>query len=294
MGRVAPGRAARPEGVGPHRNGLRSGPVVSRKNLRQPERHDAITEWVMSQGTVRIDELAEGLGVSSMTVHRDLDALAAKGLLRKSRGVVTAVATSLFEASVEYRTRQAQAAKEAVAQVAFSYVEPGQALILDDSTTGLYLARLLPQRQPLTVITNFQDALNALTGHPGIALIALGGQYYQWCDAYMGAITINALQGLRADVFFMSTSAITDDICFHQHHDTVLVKRAMFEAASTRILYADHSKFGQRALHALGPLSEFDVVVLDAGTVPDDVARLQQAGVNVVVPGAANRPRDPR
>jgi len=265
--------------------------VEPHKNLRQHERHDAITEWVMSQGTVRIEELSEAFGVSAMTVHRDLDALASKGLLRKSRGVVTAVATSLFEASAEYRTRQARAEKEAVAQAAFELVEPGQAIILDDSTTGLYLTRLLPQRQPLTVITNFQSALTALTGHPGIALIALGGQYYQWCDAYMGSVTINALQGLRADVFFMSTSAITDDICFHQHHDTVLVKRAMFEAASRRVLYADHSKFGNRALHALAPLSDFDAVVLDAGTHPDDVARLQQRGVDVTVVPVAGRGR---
>ncbi len=265
--------------------------VGSRRNLRQAERHDAIAELVMTQGTVRIDELSEAFGVSTMTVHRDLDALSAKGLLRKSRGAVTAASTSLFEASAEFRIRQGRAAKEAVARKAFELVEPGQALILDDSTTGLFLARMLPQRQPLTVITNFQAALDELKGRPGIALMALGGRYYEWCDAYMGSVTIGALRGLRADVFLMSTSAITDDICFHQHHDTVLVKRAMFEAASRRILYADHSKFTQRALHALGPLSEFDAVLLDDGTDPEDVERLRGRGIDVtVVPTAAPAP----
>jgi DeoR/GlpR family transcriptional regulator of sugar metabolism len=270
---------SRPHSADPGPNRRRSG----RGNLRQSERHDAITELVMNAGSMRIEDLTDAFGVSMMTVHRDLDTLAAQGVLRKSRGVVTAVATSLFEASTEYRTRQNIAEKEAVARAAFDLVEPGQAVILDDSTTGLYLAQLLPERQPLTVITNFQRVLDALTGHPGITLISLGGQYYQWCDAYMGSVSINALHELRADIFFMSTSAITDDICFHQHHDTVLVKRAMLEAAGRRILYVDHSKFGQRALHALVKLTEFDTVIVDSRTRTEDVTRLQQSGVSVVV-----------
>jgi DeoR/GlpR family transcriptional regulator of sugar metabolism len=232
---------------------------------------------------MRIEELAERFGVSTMTVHRDLDTLEARGVLRKSRGAVTAVATSLFESSPEYRDRENRSEKEALAQAAFSLVEPGQAVILDDSTTGLHLAHVLPQRQPLTVITNFQRAMNELIGHPGIALIALGGQHYQWCDAYMGSLTLNALRSLRADILFMSTPAITDDTCFHQHHDAALVKRAMFEAAAKRVLMVDHSKFTKRALHAHIALAEFDVVIVDTATSPDDVARLRDKGISVLV-----------
>lgn len=261
------------------------GPDAGRSShhLRPGERHDAITELVLSSGTMRIEELAERFGVSTMTVHRDLDTLEARGVLRKSRGVVTAVATSLFESSPEYRDRENRAEKEALARAAFSLVEPGQAVILDDSTTGLHLAQMLPQRQPLTVITNFQRAMNELIGHPGIALIALGGQHYQWCDAYMGSVTLNALRSLRADILFMSTPAITDDICFHQHHDAALVKRAMFEAAAKRVLMVDHSKFTKRALHAHIGLAEFDVVIVDTATSPDDVERLRDRGISVLV-----------
>lgn len=252
-------------------------------NLRPSERHDAMTELVLTAGSMRIEELAETFGVSTMTVHRDLDTLEARGVLRKSRGLVTAVATSLFESSPEYRTRQHQPEKEAIARTAFGLVEPGQALILDDSTTGLHLARMLPQRQPLTVITNFQRAMTELVGHPGIALIALGGQHYQWCDAYMGSLTLSALRALRADVLFMSTPAIIDDICFHQHHDAALVKRAMFEAAARRILMVDHSKFTKRALHAHMPLADFDAIVVDSGTSQDDVSRLRDKDISVVI-----------
>lgn len=254
---------------------------------RQQDRHEAITELVLNQGSARIEELAETFGVSTMTVHRDLDTLEARGILRKSRGVATALATSLFESSPEFRAREHRADKEAVAQAALEFVEPGQAIILDDSTTGLHLAAHLPARQPLTVITNFQRVITSLIGEPGIALISLGGLHYQWCDAYMGSVTLEALRSLRADVLFMSTPAIIDDICFHQHHDAALVKRAMFDAAAMRILLVDHSKFSQRALHAHLSVKDFDHVIVDGDTSAEHVDRLRDKGVSVIVAGPA-------
>ena len=250
---------------------------------RQSQRHDAIIELVLAAGSMRIEDLADQFEVSTMTIHRDLDMLAARGIVRKSRGFVTAVASSLFEANPEYRQRQQTAEKEAVARTAFAFVEPGQALILDDSTTDLHLAKLLPQRQPLTVITNFQRAIRALVGQPGIAVISLGGQHHQWCDAFMGTVTVNSLRSLRADALFMSTPSIIDDVCFHQHHDAALIKRAMFDSAEKRYLLADHSKFTQRALHANIALEEFDAVIVDAQTPKVHLKRLREKGVKVIV-----------
>lgn len=257
--------------------------LTEQTRLSQFDRHKAIAEQVIGTGTSRIEELAERFGVSMMTIHRDLDTLATQGLLRKSRGIVTAVATSLFEASTAYRMTRNVAEKRALARAAFEHVEPGQAIIMDDSTTGLYLAELLPQRPPMTVITNFQAVLKALTGQPDLSLISLGGHYYQWCDAFMGNLTIQAVRALRADVAFMSTSAITDGVCFHQADETVLVKRAMFESAKRRILYVDHTKFERRALHALAPLSDFDVVIVDDQTSLEERRRIERADVTLLV-----------
>ena len=265
-------------GVGRLRRGGQPEPPAGPDNRRA-----AILEMVMAAGSVKIEDLPDAFGVSLMTVHRDLDALATQGLIRKTRGVATAMPSTLSEASTEYRARQNVADKYAVANAALQMIEPGQSVILDDSTTGLHLVSRLASRQPLTVITNFQSALDQLLNQPGLNVIALGGQYYPWCRAYMGSLTLDALRSIRADVFIMSTSAVTDGICFHQHHDTVLVKRAMFESARTRIAYLDHSKFERRALHALGPLSDFDTVIVDSGTSEDHIRSLRLDGVNVVV-----------
>lgn len=259
--------------------------LIDLTGLRQQDRQNALLEHVMREGTARIDELADLFGVSAMTVHRDLDHLVAQGLLRKSRGTATAVASSLFEASTPYRAAQNVDAKRALARAARELIEPGQAIMLDDSTTGLYLAEMLHECTPTTVVTNFLGVVRVLAGQPDVNLVCLGGQYYKWCDAFMGGMTIDSVHKLRADLFFMSTSAVTDDICFHQTQETVMVKRAMFESAHRRVLYVDHTKFTRRALHALGPLSDFDDVIVDDATPGEDVRRLQSAGVNVHVVG---------
>ncbi len=257
--------------------------VNPRLGLKQADRLDAITEMVLGVGSMRIDELVDIFGVSIMTIHRDLDELDAKGLLRKSRGMVTAVSTSLFEASTEYRVRQSRAEKAAVARVAFEQIDPGQAVILDDSTTGLVLAEMLLEKRPLTVITNFQRMINLLTDQPGINLISTGGQYYQWCEAFMGTVALAGLRSLRADVVVMSSPAVTNGICYHQHHDAVLIKQAMFEAANTKILYFDHSKLEKRALHAHLKVTDFDLVIVDSNASDEQQDSLREAGANLLI-----------
>ncbi|MPY78031.1 MAG: DeoR family transcriptional regulator [Actinophytocola sp.] len=253
------------------------------RSSKQRDRQRQIAETVIAEGTIRIDDLADRFSVSSMTIYRDLDELEAQGVLRKTRGQVTAQASSLFESNTTFRLNQNQDEKEALAHAAFELIEPGQAILMEDSTTGVYLACLLPQRAPLTVITNFLTVANEVAREPGITLHILGGQFYGWCDAMMGGATIDAIRNLRADTFITSTSAIVDDVCYHQTQDTVLVKRAMFEAAAQRILYVDHTKFQRRALHALLPLTDFDVVIVDWLTPKDHLKRLRQHGVEVIV-----------
>jgi DeoR/GlpR family transcriptional regulator of sugar metabolism len=250
---------------------------------RQEERRRAISEAVMAEGAVRIEELAERFGISQMTVHRDLDELEARGLLRKSRGLASALSSSLVESSDVYRSGQQTAEKQALAHAALALIEQGQSVFLDDSTTVLQMAKLLPSKGPLTVITNVLTIMNELKGVRGISLVALGGNYYNWCSAFMGSITNEAIAKLRADVFVMSTAAIIDDVAFHQALETVATKRSMLDSSATKILLADHTKFHKRALHAVADLTEFDVVIVDWQTSKEDRNRLKSKGINVVV-----------
>ncbi|WP_218004446.1 DeoR/GlpR family DNA-binding transcription regulator [Microtetraspora niveoalba] len=250
---------------------------------RQQARWDRIAEYVMQHGSVRIEELSEQLGVSVMTIHRDLTELENKGLLRKTRGQATAVATSLVEASTVYRGSRNRDSKRALSAAALELIEPGEAVVLDDSTTIVPLAERLVERAPLTVITPSLHLIKMMTRQPGITLLSLGGQYYEWADAFLGRVTVAAARELRADVCVMSTAAIVGDVCYHQMEEIVTVKQALLECAERKILLADHTKFTRRALHALMPLASFDVVIVDEQTPAAEVERLRGKGINVVV-----------
>ena len=253
------------------------------RQYRQFERQRAVTELVMSEGSVRIEDVAERFGVSLMTVHRDLDKLESRGILRKTRGVATATATSVIESSDVYRSHRQAVEKEALAVAAMDYIEPGQAIILDDSTTVIWIARYLARNVPITVITNALTLMNELRATNGITLLGLGGLYYNWCSAFMGPMTRHEISQFHADTFIMSTSAITNDVVFHQHLETLDIKRAMFDASNKRILLADHTKFERHALHAMVPLLAFDAVIVDDGTSRVDIERMRDKGINLVV-----------
>lgn len=253
------------------------------RHARQIARRHLIAEAVMTEGTMRIEDLTARFGISLMTAHRDLDELVGRGLLRKTRGIVSAAPTSLVESSAVYRSSRQELEKRAIAAAAAAHIEPGQAVFFDDSTTVLQMVPHLASRVPLTAITNSITLMNELRGVRDITLLGLGGQFYNWCNAFMGPVTTAEIRRLRPDLVFLSMSAITDDMVFHQNPEMVEIKRAMFDSAARRILLADHTKFERRALHAMGALDEFDVVIVDDGIPPRLIDRMKARGINVEV-----------
>ena len=259
------------------------------RHARQLVRRQLIAEAVMAEGSMRIEDLTARFGISLMTAHRDVDELVSRGLFRKTRGIVTAAPTSLIESSDVYRSTRQAAEKKAIAEAAMQFIEPGQAIFFDDSTTVLQMAAHLPAKVPLTAITNSLNLMNALREIRDLTILGLGGHFYNWCNAFMGRMTTSEIMRLRADTVFMSMSAIIDDIVFHQSPELVETKRAMFDCSARRILLADHTKFERRALHSFAALTEFDIVIVDDATPVVHLERMRSKGINVVV-ARAERP----
>src|SRR5690625_2726874 len=196
---------------------LDSSQGTNRQRMSQNDRQAAISELILSEGTLRIDQIVAHFGVSRMTIHRDLEVLEKRGILRRAHGSVSALASSLFESNIEYRTRQNIASKKAIARVAVDMIETGNSVLLDDSTTGLEIARLLPNRGPVTLITNFRRAIEELSQAQDVSLVSLGGEFIQSVDAFLGAVTLAGLNNLSADIYFLSSPAIYEERCYHQN-----------------------------------------------------------------------------
>lgn len=246
-------------------------------------RRQAIAQHVQDAGTARIEDLAERFGVSPMTIHRDLDVLAAEGWLERTRGSARTASLRLHERNVNLRRRQQTATKRALARAAMAHLRPGMSLALDDSTTVAALLPHLAALRPLTVISNFLPTITAAAADPDIDLVCLGGQYDRNLDSFDGPSVMDQLLSLNADAVVMSAAAVHQGSLLYPTPDAARRKRVFIEMGELKILLADSTKFAARASHRVAPIDVFDVVIVDSGTAPEHLEALAAADVHLEV-----------
>lgn len=249
--------------------------------MKREDRRQAIMDLLVEQGSVDLDALAERFAVSKMTIHRDLDDLEEAGLLRKMRGGATIEAGTQFESDFRFRALQGNDAKSRMARAALSLVEPGMTLMVNDGSMAAVLGAMLPEKRPLTVITNNAAIIDTLKAEAGITLIALGGVYSAKFNGFFGVVTEQALARLRADIAFVSTPAVSAMQAFHMDDAVVRTKRAMIDAATRACLMVNHTRFDHTALHVLADLTEFETIITDDRPAAADA--LARAGVQLTI-----------
>jgi len=178
------------------------------------QRHKLIVEEIRRQGAVRVSELTELLSVSEMTIRRDLDALAAAGLLEKVHGgATTRGGLSAEEPGFEAKSHRQLREKEAIAHAAAQLVEPGQSIGLTAGTTTWRLAHHLAHVPDLTVVTNSIQVANVLhrETRPDLTVVLTGGVRTP-SDALVGPIALTAIRSLHLDVLIMGVHGVTADV----------------------------------------------------------------------------------
>lgn len=254
-------------------------------------RRRALTDYLLEAGTAHSQELADRYEVSLVTIHRDLDELERRGVIRKFHGGATALPSSVFESNVDYRRTLGWPDKQAISRVAAELVHPGMVVLLDDSTTNLALVELIADTQPLTVITNFQPIIARLITQSNIQLITLGGDYSASHDSFLGVPCIECCRALHADIGFYSCAGFANGQAYHQEHVVVVTKQAMLGVSNRRILLADHRKLGQSALHRVTDLEIFERMITDDQADQYELDDLRQRGLQVQITTVPNEVR---
>lgn len=257
-------------------------PRPTGRERKAESRQRLITERVVAKGSCTPQELASEFGVSIMTIHRDLDELQRRGIVRKFHGGVTAQPSGVFEARMSYRLTSQTGEKSKIARAALQYVQPGMSVIFDDSTSILHMIPGLADRTPLYIATTFLSGLRRLAElieESDLNVIGIGGRYDPAHDSFTGHQAIEQIKEIRADALFMSTSSLSGDAAFHQEEHIMALKRAMVNAAEKRYMLADHTKIGKVALHKIVPLTEFDLIITDAKADPEILAEWRSHGV---------------
>lgn len=237
----------------------------------QERRRERIVAYVTRHGSVRVEQLAEHFDVSAMTVHRDLEALAAEHLLERIRGGARSVSPSMSELGVGQRRQLHRDTKAALCAAAARLIPEGAVVAIDDSTTLEPLVEGLPERNPSALITHSLKAMSdhrRRVGMTGIRLIGCGGLYFAETDSFLGATTVAELGQLSADVSFVSTTSVrpcgsAGAALFHPDLEAADTKRALIAVGTTRVLVLDSTKFHAPGVFKVADLDEFDHIIVD-------------------------------
>lgn len=207
-----------------------------------------------------VADLADLVGVSKMTVHRDLDILEEKRLVRKVRGGAVLVPSTIFEAEYAYRKNQNVGLKSKLAEAMVSLVKPGMVVYLDDSSTIAQLGPLLQEIGQLAVVTNSLPLHLSLKDVPNIDLLALGGKYDKVAEAFFGLICNQAIERLQFDLAFFSSSAVKGINVYQNGAEIVETKRCAMASANGTVLALEASKFSMNGMHLMAPLANYDYI----------------------------------
>ncbi|MFK0173756.1 DeoR/GlpR family DNA-binding transcription regulator [Streptomyces sp. NPDC090306] len=246
------------------------------------ERHRLIAQAVQEEGTVTVGELAALTGASEMTVRRDLDHLAAQGVLERMRGGARTLLLRGDEPPFALRAHEAVDAKRRIAAEVASLVADGETVLLDSGTTCLEVARLLRGRQ-LTVMPLSLQALNVLADAPEpTALLVPGGRPRATEGALTGPLTLASLAALRFDTAVLGCCGLTAaDGMTAYDLDEAAVKKAAVSSSRRVVAAADGSKLGRTAHAHVGPAGLVDVLVTDTTAPAEETAAFENAGTTL-------------
>jgi len=237
------------------------------------ERRHRLLELIQQKGSVTIGEAERRLGVSRMTIHRDLEHLARQELVRKVHGGAVAAANHgrLYDpraASFKDRLVTHAEAKRAIARHVIRQVEGAHTLILDASSTAFFVAEALPEPERTFVLAGGLPLFTDLQRrHPGMRVALHGGESLRRTGSLVGPLAIASLAEVRVDWAIVSCLGVMEDEAsiYDAHPEEVEVKRAYLEHARHRLLAVDRSKFGVSGAYRFTSFDAFDAIVTEDG-----------------------------
>ncbi len=249
--------------------------------MQQPERLGAILERLSANGSVNVGEIAAALDVSAATIRRDLRLLESQRLLGRTHGGAVPQGV-LYELPLRYRSARQPQQKLRIAREAATRVLEGWAIGLTGGTTTTEVARVLVDRQQLTIVTNALNIASELAVRPNLKLVVTGGVARAESYELVGPLAEASLEGLNLDMVFLAVDGISPRAGLTTHHEIEAhTNRALIDRARQVTVVADSSKIGNVAFARICELADVDELITDDEADHDALASLEEAGVRV-------------
>lgn len=233
--------------------------------MLQPDRRKRIVNELKVNGIVKVDDLAELLSVSNMTIRRDLKELEENGLIKRTHGGATLVDSLTMELPFLSKEILNINEKKKIAKEAVKYIENGMVVGLDSGTTSMEIAKLISNNKTLTVITPDVIIASYLCQYSNMDVICTGGYVQSNTGVCLGQIAEGVLSKVRTDICFIATSAFTTDSITTPTFTKEAIKRLLIESSKEAVLIADSSKYGKEHFVKITELSKFNLMIVDDG-----------------------------
>ena len=245
------------------------------------ERRQIILNKLQSEKKVIVSQLSDLFCVSDETVRRDLEHLCKAGLAIKSYG--GAVLNEKNDLPFNIRKAQNAEQKKKIAKLVETLVNDGESIMLDASTTAVFVAKALKEKSGLKVITNSIEVMLELSDKPDWNIIAAGGHLVGDYLALAGQRAVSEISSFYVDKLIFSCKGLSREGIFESNDDFCQIKRAMLKAAKTKILAVDFSKFDRIAFSKITDIEDIDLIVTETKPNEEWVAYLEACGVGLLV-----------
>jgi DeoR family transcriptional regulator of aga operon/DeoR family fructose operon transcriptional repressor len=252
--------------------------------LSVTERRQEILDRVHNSGRVAVADLSDEFGVSEVTIRGDLQALAEGNLLMRTHGGAIPHNAGLQVLSLAMRRQQQAPEKGRIGAGAAAMICDGDAIVLDSSSTALAIAQHLKDRRYLTVITNSLTVAQELLDAPGVTVVLPGGTVRRETASLAGTSGLALLSPLNLQKGFFGAHGITlaeglTDVSAEEAG----VKRPLVSMCRQVVAVLDATKWGRVGLASFASLQEVHTIVTDSHAPADQVAAVQDAGVEVIL-----------
>jgi DeoR family transcriptional regulator, fructose operon transcriptional repressor len=252
------------------------------QGMSTERRREQILAHLSAQERTSVGELSQALGVSEVTVRKDLDQLAAQGVLTRVRGGAVVSGRGRLERYFATREQEHLEEKRRIAQAAAALIQSGQRIFLDASTTALQVAHLIKDRHSLVVVTNGLYTALELNFCAGITTIVVGGTMRPRSSSLVGSFNYNSLQRLRVDIGFFGARGVTaHDGLMEEDIEEAQLKQQMVSASGMVVGIVDSSKFGAISFSAFALPQEIDRIITDENAPPAIVETFRGEGVQI-------------
>jgi DeoR/GlpR family transcriptional regulator of sugar metabolism len=239
-----------------------------------PDRHEDILRILELRERVSVTDLTDRLGVSEVTVRKDLALLEEHGYLARTRGGARLAQDRSRLQPVDRRFAERAGVKDAIGAYAAGFVREGETVFIDSGSTCLALARAV-RRMDLRVVTNSLDVLDELDDAESIVLHATGGSFRREARSFIGPVAVDAVRRFHLDRVFLGTSGLTTDGVFSSQNTIESeVKRAAIGQAARTLVLTDASKIGQTAFSIFARPQQVHMVITNES---EATTRLREA-----------------